>query len=137
MKNIRFRGKCLISENWIYGQLIEDRGLYAIVTDARIYGEGGAPWVKRVYEVDGDTVGQYIGVNCSKHVAGGEVYEGDICRNMLGVKGKIVFERGKYLIENKDGLYHLSHFLEVLGNVYDNPEMMEENGLWMREMNLF
>lgn len=68
---------------------------------------------------------------------GVEIYEGDICKSKVGYVGKIVFsetsaefslgvkrELNKYILENHTLLYAYRE-LEVIGNVHDNPELLE------------
>ena len=82
-----------------------------------------------LYPLPNTTLMQYTGL---KDKNGTEIYEGDITR-----RGVIVFERGKfqgyYFDSNgnlnepwEDDLY-LEKNIEVIGNVYENPELLTNN----------
>lgn len=85
------------------------------------------------YEVDADTVGQYIGVKDKNRK---EIYEGDIVRANSGRLCKVVWfsssqYQGWYLtpIETKNPTPTEVDFwnnLEVIGNVYENADLLKE-----------
>jgi uncharacterized phage protein (TIGR01671 family) len=70
---------------------------------------------------------------------GKEIYEGDIVKaktrdDKSNLYGFIVFESGEYLIEQEDLSFPLCTFsvidefsFEVIGNIYENPELLEDN----------
>ena len=130
---IKFRGKSLNTDNWVYGDLTQ-RG-------KRMFVE---------YEVNPTTVGQFIGLFDKD---GKEIYEGDIIRKITksgypdNLIGEIVFQDGLFGIRN-DSLYGLpvlilvtesrwidgnasgtsTYEYEVIGNVYDNEELLKKHG---------
>ena len=74
---------------------------------------------------------QFTGLTDSK---GKEIYEGDIIKyfNRYGEKQKInpvVFDLGMFCINDDDIYVKLSQAnrVEVIGNIYENPELLKEN----------
>jgi len=81
---------------------------------------------------DENVLMQYTGL---KDRNGKEIYEGDIL-NMTyhgsvsivkpEIKGVVIFERGSFIIEeNGISLVKIGRSLEVIGNIYMNPELLE------------
>ena len=143
MREILFRGKRLDNGEWAYGSLVKADGgtnhgeCYILNTPADFsYGDGG----RRVrigcfVEVHPRTIGQYTGMRDSN---GKQIFEGDILffdyiGENLGVRGKatVVFQDGKFgvLWGYRKELVALDGFanvtVEVIGNIYDNNELLE------------
>ena len=125
MRDIKFRGK---TENniWKYGSLLKDnpQKTYYIVDNEDGSGR----------EVLEETVGQYTGL---KDKNAKEIYEGDIVAYIEdGSIGKITWnkeEAGFYismLLEDggfeEEMMCDYIRGIEVIGNIYDNPELLEE-----------
>lgn len=130
-RKIKFRGKGRDSEEWIYGDLVQrPQTLLSIKT---LYGGE-----KFVYC---DSVGQYTGL---KDKNGKEIYEGDILtwgEDGFAVPSPIVVEykHGAFGYVYVDGNFYpfagVSSFtfnlfdtddrFEVIGNIYDNPELLK------------
>ena len=120
MRQIKFRGKRTDTGEWIYGDLLTSNGTECEISD----------WndvVYSRYDVDPDTVGQFTGL-LDKN--GKEVYEGDIITDSDGDVGQMCWDEGclEYYTQYNDGLqdrFSCWHPCEVVGNNFDNPELME------------
>ena len=122
MREILFRGKRIGKNEWVEGDLIHLPNGIAILANGYAY-------------VIPETVGQYTGV---KDKNGKRIFEGDIvyCKSRLDNANMVViFECGQFrmvLSENyrnyqtNSGFYDINCFdKEVVGNIYDNPELLK------------
>ena len=136
MREILFRGKPknLKAYGWVYGQL-----LYHSEEMSKIYSDE----IDSPVGVIPDTVGQFTGLTDKN---GKKIFEGDIVR-ILGNQDVDDWKNVDYaaLIAFIDGgfcaidgtveehafrryaLSRLDFSLEVIGNIYDNPELLEED----------
>lgn len=139
----KFRGKSTAEENkgeWVYGNLVFDKDLAIIVSGID---EATCEYIafEDFCSVDIDTVGQSTGI-CDKH--GVEIFEKDIVKFSIdnGFEyicdeiGFVYYCLGDYRILNRldETLINTNAYLisdidkiEVLGNIYENPELMEDN----------
>ena len=87
-----------------------------------------------VYEVEPETIGQFTGAHDS---TGKEIYEGDILKLDEYMNGVVVYleKDGMYGFyfkydDGDDGTEPFSYYcldeMEVLGNEFDNPELLGE-----------
>lgn len=140
MREILFRGNKVANGEWVegyYNYISEGEGTYDreqhfIQTEYK--GRFGMCW-----EVNPDTVGQFTGMYDKN---GRKIFEGDIVRTKFGrlcivrwfsspmyscwdlkaieTTSNLAFPRPVYTdLYKKDNL-------EIVGNIYDNPELMEE-----------
>lgn len=122
-REIKFRGKNY-ENKWKYGDLVQEK-----------WGQGKAIMIKKdttAWSVLEDTVGQYTGLHDKN---GKEIYEGDIVVDKEDeVMGEItwneeeasfyfsiLYENGTY---EEEKLNDWASVLEVIGNIYDNPELL-------------
>ena len=113
VRDIVFRGKC--KEKWIYGNLIIDGA--------------GNPHINTLDEkIDPETVGQYTGMRDKN---GQRIFEGDIIEANNGHKGYVKFVDGQFnsfcYCHGGAGCDIYSDNARVIGNIYDNPELLEKD----------
>ncbi|EGS7979347.1 hypothetical protein I4L79_001181 [Enterococcus faecalis] len=111
--------------NWHVGLLTFMFGQYAIVNEAD---------ENTVYLIDKETIGQSIGL---KDKNGGEIFEGDLVYYIPFEShinnSVVVFEKGSFCTKMlRNGKLTSVRFIdseeyEVIGNVWDNPELLEGN----------
>lgn len=128
MREILFRGKRTDNGEWVFGIFIPDaletvRGKRMLKGFIRNYDEDGDVIM---YTVDRKSVGQYTGLN---DMNGNRIFEGDIVRynNKIYVM-KYIEKYARFAPTNAHTVFMVCAFkqLEIIGNFYDNPELLEE-----------
>lgn len=134
MREIKFRGKRLDNTAWVYGDLRqENSGRVIIMTNLSTWKDNGDvidPYGERI-DVKPDTVGQYTGL---KDRNGKDVWEGDLLRTPEGdimvaewIDAQIITRCVRpYNPRYKNSLTFAYPVSVVIGNIHDNPELLEE-----------
>ena len=128
MREILFRGKRVDNGEWVYGDIIHRR--YYKNTDVVVIRTEDSGFDNYSdYEVDPDTVGQYTGLNDK---TGKKIFEGDIisCGYLCDFFVEYSEEDAEYWANFGDSIGSLRTYFDpkratVIGNIYDNPELLE------------
>ena len=124
-RKIKFRGKTE-SNQFIFGDLIQYENGDTAIWEKEITGYGyEATQISNRTKVDNGTIGQFTGLHDKN---GKEIYEGDIISNE-SYKGIVVYKNGSFVLDLGKScgcvyLFCLDSLL-VIGNIYDNPELLE------------
>ena len=142
MREIKFRGECMYSDEWVYGDLIHkrhDRDAL-MIQDENGLGSDVIP----------ESVGQFTGLHDKN---GKEIYEGDVARNKevggygfeyVGVvryyeedarfgidvtatskiSKRVLFSVGERCINDGHCTIKYTNEYEVIGNIHDNPTLL-------------
>ncbi|WP_417719829.1 YopX family protein [Salipiger sp.] len=139
MREIEFRGRatcdvegiCKVGD-WIYGNLINHYPNPYIVGEIA---DIDIDYIAHEFWVPVNSVGQYSGI---KDKNGTKVWEGDIMKSAYTGCHEVKFKRGAFYSahRSKDGerlccnpywgtLDEMCRSEEVIGNIYENPELLE------------
>lgn len=122
MRTIKFRAQDIASNKWLYGDIRHHKN------DVCIFEQGG----NKGEQVKPETVGQFTGLFDKN---GNEIYEGDIvlhnCVKRTVEWGYCAFGLSSYPNEPFESFGALMVPINkgvVIGNIHDNPELLEKGG---------
>lgn len=134
MREIKFRGRNPLTKQWEYGFLITvdlsseklSKNLSAIIKENAWYepSEG----IGEFKLVEPETVGQFTGL---KDLNNKESFEDDLIQNSRDKEVYKIFwhkYRGQWMCSSKNRTRKLSDVINdafIIGNIHDNPEMLE------------
>ena len=149
MKEILFRGKRIDNGEWVDGYYYENKisGCFILSHKIKVRGKGGVV-IKdsfEVFEVIPETVGQFTGLTDKN---GKKIFEGDIISAITldtGNEQRAVVCFGNFMDENNGDEYigffidfdgikttitqlameECKNRIEVIGNIHDNPELLD------------
>ena len=139
MREIKFRGKRIDKDEWVYGDLIhgvnhKSGKMYILPIRGGVMALGHGLDPIDGYEVIPETVGQYVGLMdlMTKDGYEGDIIERDASDGKGKVKGVIVFEEGQFRVawfdKNKgwnNSLYIHLQDSKIIGKTYENPELLK------------
>lgn len=131
-----YRAKRTDNGEWVEGYLVYDNfdHEYRIVI-ALDYSTGTCFQTMMAPRVDTSTICQCTGL---KDKNDKDIYEGDILRKSGYCDVRVEFERGQFCIKGADIVQYLNNTIygsirnfpvdeyEVIGNIFDNPELLEK-----------
>ncbi len=122
MREILFRGETVRNE-WITGLLAHIGNAWYISNKAGI---------ATAYEVIPATIGEYTGLTDKDGV---KIFEGDIVKGKVHVlcgyrivKAVVIYDTAdaRFALEHGGEYKNIPFEREVIGNIHDNPELLEE-----------
>ena len=128
MREILFRGKRIDNGEWVYGDLWNCPYPQNTIRIVSFTKDTGIPGERKVIP---ETVGQYTGLQDKNGV---KIFEGDVLKDSLGWVCLVKWDdsNGRFLGYHKKprGDTYVCYVgrepaQEIIGNIHDNPEMME------------
>ena len=121
---IKFRGKAKLDGKWWFGNLV--------VRDTIGHTQINDPDYGGCFDIDSNTVGQFTGLYDKNYK---EIYEGDIVRTLVSrlnaTKNKkyrnfVIRYDAPHFCNGYDSILMQPTHMEVIGNIYDNPELLKQ-----------
>lgn len=139
MREILFRGKRADNGEWVEGcYFLANLTTQPHILTGKLEITGSGVITFEKFKVIPETVGQYTGLTDKN---GKKIFEGDICEvTMFTCEGEdrhylceVCFDCGSFVFRERSGfdilfldIYDFETDVEVIGNIYDNPELIKE-----------
>ena len=140
MREILFRGKRVDNGEWIEGYFLPGNERKSLHPCIFVYLPETQSF--ECFDIDIDTLGEYTGLTDKN---GTRIFEGDILgyseqselRYLNNVRFVVLYDNlnacfvveryvnGNYKLQKRLATFNPSKHLEVIGNVYDNPELLK------------
>ena len=141
MGEILFKGKRIDSGEYVEGFYISIGKRSYIICEAEtecVDGENTDLYATEWYEVDPETVCQYTGLTDK---SGRKIFDGDICDRKEKFPEIVTYHDGDWTLDysyasGKESGYNYCNLgfhvmerggVEVIGNIFDNPELLRED----------
>ena len=137
MREILFKAKSLDNGEWVEGSYayVEHLGEHFILSSEKVDMGFDICFTTSQYRIDENTLCQYTGLTDKN---GHAIWENDIIRHEDLTNGRYIFReqpmKNSYIKWNKfetrferndGGSLYYSKKVEVVGNIFDNPELLE------------
>jgi hypothetical protein len=127
MREIKFRGQRTDSREWVYGYLYITKKSNPTNEDAHFILNGSGS-----FKVETESVGQFTGLKDKTDIY---VYEGDIIKSRYTDLLYIICFEGRYVGNAVSSppthIHDISkitfNYYDVVGNTYDNPELLKKD----------
>ena len=132
MREILFRGKRTINGDWVYGYFVRGNERKSLRDSIFVYDSETQSF--NDYEINQSTLGQYTGLTDKN---GKKIFEGDIVKTdkfsepnkQYIIKYDLQF--GAFIGQDRYNVYFVtfdgdSGDFEIIGNIHDNPELLEK-----------
>lgn len=120
MRDIKFRAKTATTNSWVYGH-------YAYVNGYHVMYEG----VINPVIIKHNTLSQDTNL---KDINKRNIHEGDIVQGVNRLYERVIsvevsYLRGCFMFGNYNAheFFNRHQYIEVIGNIYDNPELLESD----------
>lgn len=131
MREILFRGKDADNGEWVYGYYAHFENIHDVKVDIIYTGYADMHMgsiLPECYDVNPKTIGQYTGLTDKN---GTRIFEGDIVDIIPEDEPSVIKwddDSARFVIINsceRDFDNYWGHELEIIGNIHDNPELLE------------